>query len=203
MNRRNLLLVGASTPMLNGCFYDRFFSISFEEEVQLHDKRVIVVKRKKIYERLSQGILPYGGTNISRDEEISFDAGGSVGVVTQLFKGFRSLMLDQLDGVWYYVMFGGYYGRSQEIPGQDWGKPVGNFDWHVLNLVGHKWIPISVDKFPQIFQKPNMHVLRGLPDEQVEFNGKKLTLKDKAVLFEKNPLTDRSISEFYRSVPNK
>ena len=46
---------------MNGCLYDRWFDLEWDEEVLLSDGRVIVVHLKQTYERLSQSLSRYGG----------------------------------------------------------------------------------------------------------------------------------------------
>jgi hypothetical protein len=87
MNRRSFnLALGLPLPLHCGIGWHRFFELGREEKVQLHDGRVIVVKRKQTYERLGSSFIRYGGTIIRRDSTLSLDAGGNIGVVTQLFK---------------------------------------------------------------------------------------------------------------------
>jgi hypothetical protein len=181
MNRRHFALGAAvaATPLLSGFGWDKHFDLSWEEEVLLHDGRVIVVKLKHTYERLYPGLTRYGGTNLTRDTTLTFDAGGTTGVVTQLFKGFHPMFIGQYEGVWYAVLYGDYYARSREIPGQDWGELEGPYGQWAIKLVGGKWAPISMSNLPDAFQQPNMMMLYGEADEHAAFDGKRVTLSDK------------------------
>jgi hypothetical protein len=180
MNRRVLLLAVASAPLLNGCLYDRWFDLEWDEEVQLHDGRVIVVHLRHTYERIQQGFTRYGGTIMSRDTTLTFDAGGASGKVTQLFKGFDPLFIGQDRGAWYAVIYGNYYYKSQEIPGQDWGELEGPYDQWAVKLAGKNFVPISMLELPASFQEPNMLLLYGRAEEHAQFAGKTVTLTDKA-----------------------
>ena len=55
MNRRSFIATAFATPLMSGCFWDKHFDLAWEEEVELHDGRVIVVKVKHTYERLQPG----------------------------------------------------------------------------------------------------------------------------------------------------
>ena len=109
MNRRNFALSAMATPTLSACFWDKHFDLKWEEEVQLHDGRVIVVRLKYTYERISTSGFTRYENAIPRDTELSFDTGGKGGTVTQLLKGFNPMLLDEKDGVWYLVMYGSHY----------------------------------------------------------------------------------------------
>lgn len=178
MNRRNFTLGAGAGLLLSGCLWDKHFDLSWDEEVQLHDGRVIVVKLKHTFERLQPGFGRYGGTNILRDTTLTFDAGGLSGTVSQLFKGHHPLFIGQADGVWYTTIYGAPYYRSQEIPGQNWG-----LHWYDCNpaakLGGQGFEPISIHDLPAIFQEANVLVLNAPADELAKFNNGRVTLKDK------------------------
>ncbi len=155
--------------------YPRFFDIEWDEEVQLHDGRVIVVHVKHTYERLHKELGRYTSA-ITRDTEISFDSGR--GSVQQLFKGYHPLLIDEYQGTWYAVIYGGDYYRSKEIPGQNWGE-----HWYDCSpaaiLQGGKFKAFPIYGLPTIFDKPNM-LLYGDAYEHSQFAGKKVTLAEKA-----------------------
>lgn len=186
MKRRALLTGATAMPLLSGCFWDRHFDLSWEEEVQLHDGRVIVVKLKHTYERLHREFTRYGGTNLTRDTTLTFDAGGTAGTVTQLFKGFHPKFIGQHEGVWYVLIYGSHYYKSNEIPSQNWGIAWYDCDRAAV-LKGVGFVPISVHDFPMVFQKQNMLLLYGTAAEHAEFNGKRITLKEKAAWRIKHP----------------
>jgi hypothetical protein len=146
----------------------------------LRDGRVIKVSREKINERLSQGILPYSGNIVARDEKITFDGLVPVDVRTQLFKGFSLIFLDQLDEVWYLVITGHSYGRSNETPTQDWGRPEKNLLYIPLRLKNGKWEKIPILQFPVFFRRANMLILTGMVQESMSLNNKRMSLIEKA-----------------------
>ena len=185
MKRRYLLASTVSPALLMGCLYDRVFELEWDEEVQLLDGRVIVVHIKRSYLRIEQGISRYGGVIRGLDGTLSFETGGSVGRVTQLFKGFYPIFLDNYEGNWYAVIIGGYYPKSREQPGQDWGNYEGP-GGRAVKLVEQKFVPISKLDLPAPFVKPNM-LLYGEAKEHAEFAGKRVTLVDKAQWYVEHP----------------
>lgn len=176
---RLFLVVAVATALLSGCFWDRHFDLAWEEEVQLLDGRVVVVQRKVTYERLRVGLTPYGGVIIPRDSTIAFDAGGKIGRVTQLFKGFHPMFLDQDAGAWYAVLYGSYYYGSRQLPGQDWGDLEGPYGQWTVKLVDGKWTPVSMRSLPSQFQRPNILLLYGNAAEHSRFDGRRVTLAEK------------------------
>jgi hypothetical protein len=104
--RRNLLLAVASTTLLPGCVWPRFFDIGWTEPVQLHNGAVADVTVKYTYERFKGGLTlnRYAGTNILRNTEFSFDAGPGIGRFTQLFRKHRVNILERFNGKWYLLL---------------------------------------------------------------------------------------------------
>lgn len=196
MNRRTLFAAVTVTALLSGCVRDRYFDLEWDEEVQLHDGRVIVVHLKHTYERIEQGFFttvlsgfsPYAGTILPRDTTLTFDAGGTTGKVTQLFKGFDPVFLGQHEGNWYAVLCGDYYYGSRQLPGQDWGELEGPYGQWAIKLDQGKWQPISMSRLPDVFQEPNMLMLYGNAKEHADFNGKRVTVHDKQAWLVKHPL---------------
>jgi hypothetical protein len=172
-----IILAGAAVAAyaLTVGIYHRLFDIEWDEEVQLHDGRVIVVHVKHTYERLHKELGRYTSA-ITRDTEISFDSGR--GKVHQLFKGYHPLLIDEYRGTWYAVIYGGDYYRSKEIPGQNWGE-----HWYDCNpaaiLQGNQFKALPIYDLPTIFNKPNMLLLYGEASEHSQFAGRTVTLTEK------------------------
>ncbi len=139
--------------------YPRHFEFEWDEEVQLTDGRIVVVHVRHTFERIQRTFDRYGGA-IARDTELSFDAGGATGRITQLFKGHAPLLLDQEQGQWYLMIYGAPYYKSELIPGQNFGLA-----WYgcgqVLRLLGNKFVPISIHDLPASFKQPNFLRLMG------------------------------------------
>jgi hypothetical protein len=176
--RRTFAAAAVATPLLTGCFWDKHFNLSWEEEVQLHDGQIIIVKLKHTYERLQQGLTRYGGRSILRDTTITFDSGGAAGVVTQLLKGYHPLFIGQHDGDWYLTIYGAHYYRSNEIPGQNWG-----IHWYgcgpAAKLAAGKFEPISIHDMPGVFSKNNILLLYGDAAEMSKFEERRINLEEK------------------------
>ena len=84
--RRGLLMAAITAPLLSACSRSRTFDLAWEEEVQLHDGRVITAKLKYGYERLGS-LLTFDRyePSILRTKELAFDAGPLIGRFTQFF----------------------------------------------------------------------------------------------------------------------
>jgi hypothetical protein len=177
----------ACVLLLFGCFYGKWFDLEWDEEVMLPSGRVTVVHLKHSYERLSQGITPYGGTNLLRDTTMTLQPDGKHAAVTQQFKGFHPIFVGEAQRQWYAVLSGSYYDGSRKIPGQDWGELEGPYGQWAVQLVDGKWIPISMTRLPEAFQKPNMLLLYGTAEDHAAFKGRRVTLADKDAWLAKHP----------------
>lgn len=82
--------------------YERDFSLQWDEEVKLHDGRMIVVNIKRKFRRqylhLEYERVWYLGT------EISFDAGEPWGRYTRYFQGYDVGLIDTYNGKWYFKL---------------------------------------------------------------------------------------------------
>jgi hypothetical protein len=179
MNRRTFTMTAMATPLFSACFYDQYFDIEWDEEVLLHDGRVIIVKLKHTYERLQQGATKYGGKNILRDSTITFDAGGTTGVITQLLKGGWPLCLDQVDGIWYLVFYWNARWSPSLLGDQNWGEDQNGNGQYVATLQGKNFKTISICVLPAKVQKPNFYFLRSDLKKIAALNGKLITLSVK------------------------
>jgi hypothetical protein len=107
MKRRKLLVTAAAAlPLLNGCDYESEYLLSWDEEVLLHDGRMIVVRVTRHFTRSLS--LPWLRTQyILRDMEIAFDAGPPRGRYRRRFAGYESIeMIEHKDGNWYLLILG-------------------------------------------------------------------------------------------------
>ena len=187
--RRGLMMATLGTPLMTGCLWPRFFDLGWDEEVQLHDGRVIVVKVKYTYERLGGPVrFSRYGSLILRDTTLTFDAGPPNGMISQFFMGVHPILLDQADGIWYVVLNGGPYGQSRQVPGQNWG-PGQNFSEQNIALLKDKnFSPTSIKQLPAMFTIPNLLVQYSPVEELAAFNSTRLTLTQKASYLNKYPL---------------
>lgn len=186
-SRRAFIGTLAVTPLCSGCFYDNWFDLAWDEQVQLPDGRVLVVAVTHTYQRVSSGLGRFDGTIVMRDSTFAFDTGGPHGRVAQKFKGFHPMFLGETGGAWYAVIYGGYYGKSRQMPGQDWGNNDSPTSQWAIRLVGDKWEPMRMADFPRDFSRPNFFFLSGTVKEHVAYDGKLVTLQDKEAWLAKHP----------------
>jgi hypothetical protein len=178
MNRRSFPAAFV-TPLMSGCLWDRYFDLAWAEEVQLHDGRVIVVRIKHTYERLQRGFTRYGGRNLLRDSAITFDAGGTIGLVSQELKGGWPLSLEQVDGSWYLVFYWNS-GWSPSLRGsQDWGPDQNGHGQRVAVLQGTQFRAISICALPAQVERPNLLLHRDNLSELASVSGSLITLQTK------------------------
>jgi hypothetical protein len=178
MNRRTAITTALALPALTGCYYDQYFEVSWDEEVKLHDGRVIVVKLKFFYERLSR-TSKYGKA-ILRDTELSFDAGLPRGRVTQLFKRVRPVMLDQFEGIWYVVLQGLGGSDSPKTSGQDWGETQNFYADRIARLGSSGFEAIPIHELPKPLDNKNLLHDYAPVEEWVAFGGRLVDLNTKA-----------------------
>lgn len=96
-----IAVVVGMTYVLSFGLYPRFFNIAWDEEVQLHDGRVIAVHVKRTFERRSRFNRWLGH---DRDTEITFDAGPPWGKLRRNFERYDVTMVEQRDGNWYFSL---------------------------------------------------------------------------------------------------
>jgi hypothetical protein len=173
-----VLAIGAMLYISQNGIYPRYFDIAWDEEVQLHDGRVIVVYVKRTFERRSHWSR-YEHT-IFRSNEFTFDGGEKVGQIQ-----FRSRLgvgyIDQIDLKWYSVLYGqGPYGNHPDEMPNYWGNDFTMKEERLARLDGGKFSPISWDLAPTGGILRNNFVIGSVPlDVLAGFDGKKMTLADK------------------------
>lgn len=176
-----VLALSAILYTLQNGLFPRFFDIRWDEEVKLHDGRVIDVHVKKTYERRSRWSR-YEHTTF-RSNEFTFDAGGAIGRIT-----FRSRLgvgyIDQIDGKWYAVLFGqGPYGNHPDEMPDRWGSDYTVLEQRLARLEAGVFNPISWDLAPSGAIHHKNFVVGSIPLEVLaNYAGKRMTLDDKARL---------------------
>lgn len=142
----------------------RFFDIEWDEDVQLHDGRVIVVHVKRTFERLGKFDRWRG---VQRDTEISFDTGGSIGRFTKKFQRYEVSLLEQKNDQWFIGLV-----QTTGTPPIIWVDFKNPF--LVFKLDGQLQKE-SIANFPDEFTRYN--VMPTTPDSQgiAKFNGQHLT----------------------------
>ena len=163
-----LVLVLAAVYVAKFGIYPRYFDIEWDEEVQLHDGRMIVVHVKRTFERLSR-FDRYGG--VHRDTEISFDAGGAIGKFTKKFQRYDVSLLERLQDQWFIGLV-----QTTGTPPIKWV----DFDTPFLVLQPDGQLrKETLQNFPQEFTRYN--VMPNTPDAAGigKFHGKHLTHTEK------------------------
>lgn len=168
-------------------WYPRYFYISWDEEVQLHDGRIIMVHVKSKYERLHHEFSRYASA-IHRDTEITFTPENQKGQITQILKGGRPLILDHKNGTWFLVFSWSAEWSPQLLQGQNWGPDQNGNGQRVAILEGTQFKKASICVLPNEFQTPNFLLRYADAAELSHFDGTLLTLAHKKKYLEKYPL---------------
>ena len=159
MQRRGLVLATLSTPLLTACPWPQFFDIGCDEDVQLHDGRVIVVKVKYTYERLGALTVDRYEPSILRNTEFSFDAGSPIGRFSQLFQKHRVNIVEYVNGKWYLLLQtrGGLLtvekeGKREEV----FGSMQNGSGYKCWSLDENGFVQASMNDLPDPLLKINM-----------------------------------------------
>jgi hypothetical protein len=168
MNRRTFNATAVTAPLLAGCVYGQYFDIEWDEEVLLHDGRMIVVHVKRTFERRSRFDRWEG---MHRDTEISFDAGGKIGQFTKTLQRYDLAFLHCLDGAWYFAL------------GVTTGTPPVQLvtqDKSIMVLTPNRGLTsIYRTELPTEFKTYNIMPLTPSSEGVAKFHQKKLTITEK------------------------
>ncbi len=93
-----VILFGGLMYVLQNGLYPRIFYIEWDEEVRLHDGRVLIVHIKRSFERYRR-FDRWAGRRV--DTEINFDAGPSLGKLHRKFERYDVTLLEEEGGNWY------------------------------------------------------------------------------------------------------
>lgn len=150
--------------------YERDFSLQWDEEVKLHDGRMIVVNIKRKFRRqylhLEYERVWYLGT------QISFDAGEPWGRYTRYFQGYEVDKIENYQGKWYLTLI-------DASPG---GGPKKRLVSEMYpNLIIEAGGERAAKGWSDIPAFPRQNVMPVIPNvgAVVQFDGKKLEWKDK------------------------
>jgi hypothetical protein len=150
-------------------FFPRYFDLAWDEEVQLHDGRIVMLHIARTFERSGFHLERWGGAY--RKTSFSFDAGPPIGRVEQELQRGEVFLLENVRGVW-------YVGMSAEA-----GKPIRNvstdpLDVHVYVLNGNDRATrlASYKDIPEVIQRENILPMTPGIDGTKHFNGTVLTI---------------------------
>ena len=193
-NRRIFLSKLASIPLLTtGCLidYGRFFDMEWDEEVELHNGRIIIIHIKRTFERVrSMRYSRWKGMEWAT--EIGFDAGGKIGYYKRRFEGYDINYIGYSHGNWYLSLAG--LGR---VLGRDGVRKI--FKTHQPST----WIIFSDGReraakyWEEVPHFPVMNILRVIPDSEGvrHFNNKKVSIYAKKMHQRKFPYGGRGVGE--------
>ena len=124
------------SPLLfGGCKFSRYFDVEWDEEVELFGGKIIIVHIKRGYEQTSS-IFDPDLRSIQRSVEITFDAGGRIGIFKRKFDSYDVYYINKSGNNW-YILLGGIgfvrkrivsqaipiliiYQDGQEVPASSW-----------------------------------------------------------------------------------
>ena len=182
MNRRTALVIAGSAPFLAACIYDQYFDIEWDEEVLLHDGRVIVVHVKNTYERRGKGLKQYDETKITfRRKELTFESepGKPITFKTRMPLAY----LGQFEKKWYVVIAGqGPYGNYPDEMPDHWGNDYSPSIARLATLQDGAFIPTRWANAPEPLKSTGWQVnlmTSSFWSAFPEWNGLKLTLNHK------------------------
>ncbi len=188
MRRRDLVACGLTSPLVLGCTPQRWFTIGWDEQVQLLDGRVIVVKLQYKYQRLGS-LLSFNryAPSILRWTGLSFASDSPAANFSQGFERHRVNTLQPMDGHWYFIL----EQRADDLTKRGshlWG-PAGD-------EVGHKGFrldsagltPVAINVFSDSAASPNLLMDIAEADVLAGFDGTLVTLQQKAEYLRSFPL---------------
>ena len=178
------------TYVMNFGLYPRFFDISWDEEVQLHDGRVIVVHVKNTYERRNRKAAEYDEISSQfRQKELSFER--SLGQTYTLKTRMPISYLGQFGEKWYVVISGqGPYGNFPDEMPDHWGMDYTTREQRIAVLDNEAFRPISWEMAPAELRKMNL-MQSAFFKEFLIWRGYKLTLSQKLAFDKKYPTPDQ------------
>ena len=169
-----ILMILGSAYIAKFGLYPQFFDIAWDEEVQLHDGRVIVVQIKRLYQRKGMGLERYPQDPYRLGMVFSFEPGLNGSKFTHYFKKGGLNFIDHFDGKWYI----GYYADEGDLSSELGSRKIYP---HVaiLNSDGTITKPDSWGEVPEQIKEAN--VMPSTPDEKVisKFIGARLTVAAK------------------------
>lgn len=152
--------------------WPQYFDIAWDEEVRLHDGRVILLHVNRTYERQGRRLERWSG--IQSSMEISFETETSKGKFSHKFERGHLVFLDQKNGKWYIGYYAGSVNPSTDIGNRSIYPHVA-----VLESNGIISKPVSWNDIPRSIVELN--IMPPTPDSNgvTKFNGTVLKLETK------------------------
>jgi hypothetical protein len=169
-----------SIYVFNFGLWPRYFDIAWDEEVNLHDGKIIVVHIKRKYERLKWRLSRYDNL-IFRENEITWKVQGKGENIK-----FRSRLpicyLGKFDDKWFVVLSGqGPYGNHQDEMSDHWGNDFTTLEQRLAILENNIFHPVSWNKAPP--ELVRMNLTPSIPPTELSiFEGKLMTISEKVHL---------------------
>ena len=179
LNRRAFLGSLMAAPLLTtGCWRGRYFDIEWDEEVELHNGRIIIVHIKRTFERVTASMRRSRWKGVLRATEISFDTGGQIGVYTKKFENYDVSSIDfSRDKI--YISLAGYGAVKNRIVKQTIPVLIVSADGSELAANSWKEVPH--------FPKFNVMPITTNSESISKFNKKLLTIPVKMAHWKKFP----------------
>jgi lipopolysaccharide export LptBFGC system permease protein LptF len=160
--------------------WPRYFDIAWDEEVQLHDGSVILINVKQSYQRLGMHLFRYEKT-LFRGNEFTFKDPQTQEVISVKSR-LGIALIDKVNGDWYILLRRqGPFGEADETPNR-WGDDFTQKEERLAKYKQKQFVPVSWDEAPaNSLEKVNLFS-SGKIDVLATFNGKRMSLQDKAKL---------------------
>jgi hypothetical protein len=159
--------------------WPRYFDIAWDEEVQLHDGRIIVLHIKRTYERLGLRLERWNG--IKRGTEFSFEPNPNKKFVHKFDAGDLEF-IDEKNGFWYI----GYY-ADHGYSSSDLGSRHLYPHMAILDVQGKITKPESWNDIP--IEITEVNIMPPTPNSEgtAQFRNSLLTLETKKKHWKKYP----------------
>ena len=176
-SRRKLMAAMLSPLLFGGCKFSRYFDVEWDEEVELFGGKIIIVHIKRGYERTSS-IFDPDLRSIQRSVEITFDAGGRIGVFKKKFDNYDVRYIYKNKEYWYIALSEIGFVRNRVV-----GEKV------PILIVHPDRKEVAASEWGQVpyFKKSNIMPPTPNAAGVLHFNGKLLTIAAKEAHWKKYP----------------
>ena len=179
-NRRAFLgSLMAASLLTTGCWRGRYFDIEWDEEVELHNGRIIIVHIKRTFERVTASMRRSRWKGVLRATEISFNAGGQIGFYKKKFENYDVNFIHSSYGNWYIALTGSASLNKKEIVKEK--IPV--------FIIFSKEDQRAAKSWKEVPHFPNINIMPVTPNSEgvSKFNNKTLTIPIKMSHWKKFP----------------